>query len=229
MYIEIESSIKSMLVNWGVSEYYIELIRTIIIVIGIYLLCLVLNYITKFLISKVIKRIVDKSETQWDDIIYEKKVFNRLSHFVPACVILMTVDFALVYYPKLIPLIHAGVYIYMTGIAIAVLVAFFSAVDEIYNSIPSSKGKSIKGFIQIADIIIYFIGGILILSIILNKNPSAFLAGLGAFAAILLLIFRDALLGFVAGIQISANNMVKLENGFPSLPGIPMVLLLRSH
>jgi miniconductance mechanosensitive channel len=210
MYLEIENSIKSWLINLGVTEYYIELMRTAIVVIAIYFLCLIFNYITKLFISKVIKHFVDKSDTEWDDIIYKKKVFNKLSHFVPALFMYNTLDFALVYYPKLIAVIQSGVYIYMIGISMAVLISFFNALNDIYHTIPSTKGRSIKGFIQIADIIVYFIGSILILSIILNKNPSNFLAGLGAFAAILLLIFKDALLGFVAGIQLSANNMVKL-------------------
>ena len=120
-----------MLVNWGVTEYYIEILRTVIVVVAIYILCLILNYITSMFISKVIKRIVDKSETDWDDIIYEKKVFNRLSHFVPAFVIYFTVDFALVYYPKWIPVIHSGVYIYMIGISMAVLITFFNSVSSL--------------------------------------------------------------------------------------------------
>lgn len=210
MFLQIEQQIKSILINWGISQHYFELIRTILIIALVIILCLLLNYIAKLIISKIIKRIVDKSETDWDDIIYEKKVFNHLSHFVPALLIYNTVKFDLVYYPSFISIVQSCTYIYMIGITMFVLVAFFNALNEIYNLLPSSKGRSIKGFIQIGNIIVYFIGGILIISILLNKNPAVFLTGLGAFAAILLLIFKDALMGLVAGVQLAANDMVKI-------------------
>jgi len=210
MNIEIEHSIKSILLDWGITEYYINIIRTIIVIFIIFLFCLFLNYLAKKIISKIIKRIVDKSKNDWDNILYEKRIFNRLSHFVPALLIFNTIDFALVHYPSWIPAIRSCNYIYMTGITMAVLISFFNSLNDIYNTLPSSKGRSIKGYIQIANIIVYFIGSILILSIILHKNPAYFLTGLGAFAAILMLVFKDTLLGLVAGIQLSANNMVKI-------------------
>jgi miniconductance mechanosensitive channel len=78
----------------------------------------------------------------------------------------------------------------------------------VYLTIPISQNRPIKGYIQIIKIIVYFIGIILALSVLLNKNPAYFLGGLGAFAAVLVLVFRDTILGFVASIQLSANKMV---------------------
>jgi Small-conductance mechanosensitive channel len=71
------------------------------------------------------------------------------------------------------------------------------------------KQKPLKGFFQIVQIILYFLGAIVIVSIIINKSPAGLLAGLGAFAAVLSLIFKDIILGFISGIQLSANDMVR--------------------
>ena len=102
------------------------------------------------------------------------------------------------------------VYIYMIVMAMLIVSAFLKSLNEIYMSMPSSKDRPIRGFLQIINIFNYSIGSILILSIILDKDPSYFLTGLGAIAAVLLLVFKDTLLGLVAGIQLSANDMVKL-------------------
>jgi miniconductance mechanosensitive channel len=98
----------------------------------------------------------------------------------------------------------------MIVLGISVFDALINGAHEIYLNLDVSKDRSIKGFIQIIKLVLYFIGGILILSVIFNKNPLYFLTGLSAMAAVLLLVFKDTILGFVASIQLTANNMVKL-------------------
>ena len=87
--------------------------------------------------------------------------------------------------------------------------SFLSGLHDIYYTLPISKNRPISGYIQLVKIIFYFIGGILILSILFDKELGYFFTGLGAFAAVLLLVFKDTILGFVSSIQLSANNMVK--------------------
>ena len=99
-----------------------------------------------------------------------------------------------------------------------VIDAFLNALHDIYLTLPVSRSRPIKGYVQITKVIFYFIGTILIFSVILNKNPGYFLGGLGAFAAILLLVFKDTILGLVAGIQLSANDMVR-PGDWISMPG----------
>ena len=73
----------------------------------------------------------------------------------------------------------------------------------------SMKNKPLKGFVQIIQVIVFFVGGIIIISILIGKSPATLFAGLGASAAILMLVFKDTILGFVAGIQLSANDMLR--------------------
>jgi miniconductance mechanosensitive channel len=94
-------------------------------------------------------------------------------------------------------------------IVILAVDSFINALHEIYLNLPIGKSRPIKGYIQVVKIIIYFIGVIVIISIIAKESPKTLLAGLGAMVAVLILVFRDTILGFVASIQLSANNMVK--------------------
>ena len=98
-----------------------------------------------------------------------------------------------------------------------VLTSFLKALNEIYMTQPISKDRPIKGYIQIVQILFYSIAFILILSVILGKSPIVLLTGIGALAAVLILVFKDTILGFVASIQLSANNMVRIGDWI-SLP-----------
>jgi miniconductance mechanosensitive channel len=81
---------------------------------------------------------------------------------------------------------------------------------EIYNTTAYAHHRPVKGYVQLLKILIYFMAGIMIISILINRDPTVLLAGLGAIAAVLLLVFKDTILGFVASIQLSANEMVKI-------------------
>jgi len=98
---------------------------------------------------------------------------------------------------------------YMIVVGLVVINAFINAAHDIYAQLPYAKNRPIKGYIQLVKIIIYFIGGILILSVIIGKSPITLFAGLGALAAVLLVVFKDTITGFVASIQLSSNNMLK--------------------
>jgi miniconductance mechanosensitive channel len=168
------------------------------------------DLLTKRIILTIITRIVKKTETTWDDIVLEKKVFNRLSHFAPALTIYYFMSYLFVDYPKLVSFFQNGVLIAMVVIGLMVLNSFLQALHEIYLTLDISKNRPVKGYIQVAQIMFYSIGLILILSIILGKSPVTLLAGLGAMAAVLILVFKDTIQGFMAGIQLSANDMLKI-------------------
>lgn len=197
------------LVVLGINQTIASITTIIALLILIFLLSVAANYIAKKLILSVLKSFVRKSKTIWDDILLEKKVFNRLSHFAPAIVIHYLIGIALEGYPGWIELIKNGTYIYMIAVTGLVLDSFLSALNEIYNTLPISKTRSIKSYTQVAKIVIYFIIAIVVIAVLLNKNVGTLFAGLGAFAAVLMLIFQDSIKGLVSGVQLSANDMVR--------------------
>ncbi len=189
----------------GISDYLLVFIVVFIVAV----LSLLANFIAKRFLLAAISHYVKKSKIWWDDIFLKRKLFNRLAHFAPALVIFFSSDL-ISGHPEIIHLIKTIIGIYMIVLGISVFDALINGAHEIYLNLDVSKDRSIQGFIQILKLGLYFIGGILILSVIFNKNPLYFLTGLSAMAAVLLLVFKDTILGFVASIQLTANNMVKL-------------------
>lgn len=202
--------IKRWLIELGLSDFYAELLKLVIVVLIVFLISYVANLLTKKFISVIVSRIVKKTTFTWDDILLKNKVFHRFSHVVPAVITYYSSNIVLKEYPEWVTVVKSMVFIYLILMAMLIISAFLKSLNEIYMSMPSSKDRPIRGFLQVINIFNYSIGSILIFSIILDKDPSYFLTGLGAIAAVLLLVFKDTLLGLVAGIQLSANDMVKL-------------------
>lgn len=171
-------------------------------------LSIVANFIAKHFILKGLTYVILRSETTWDDIFLERKVFDKLSHLAPAAVLYVMLPLALDGYDLLIAFTVNSIFIYMIIIGVLVIDAFLNAVLDIYQTLAIAKEIPINSFIQVLKVAIYFIVGIFIISIVFGKTPLYFFSGLGALTAVLLLIFKDTILGFVAGIQLAANKMV---------------------
>ena len=178
------------------------------------LIVLIIAWIADFIIRKVFIKIliklVRKTTTTWDDILLEKKVFVRLAHIIPALIVYNMIEIVLADYEGALSFLQSVIFIYLIVIVLLATDTFLNSLQHIYETLPISRSRPIKGFIQVLKMVVYFIAVILILSVILDKSPSKLLAGLGAMAAILLLVFKDTILGFVASIQLSANRMVHI-------------------
>ncbi len=201
--------LKELLINWGLSNQYASLTKSAIIIIFIIILAFLAYVITNKILFRIIRGLVKKTKYSWDDIVFQQKVFKRLSHLVPAIIIYYFAEIGLSDFPDTAALVQSVTYIYMIFVGMLVLDAFLNALHEAYQTLPISNERPIKGYIQSIKIIIYAFGVIFILSVILGKSPGTLLASLGAIAAILLLVFKDTILGFVSSIQLSANQMVK--------------------
>lgn len=172
------------------------------------LLSVTVNFIAKRYILKSLTYVITRSKTKWDDAILHQGAPNRLAHLAPALVIYVLTPFALDGMETTIAVIRGATQIYMIIVLMLVLDSVLNTVEEIYRGFRASKEIPIKGFIQISKIALYFVSAIFVISILLNKTPFFLLSGIGALTAVLMLIFKDAILGFVAGIQLAANKMV---------------------
>jgi len=206
------------LIEAGMQHQTAILIRMLLCLLTVFLLSYIADRLVKGLFIKIVSRFVKKSKTLWDDVLLGRKFFSRLAHFAPALVVFYTIHWVFDGYPVLVSIVQGATRVYMIFVGMQVIDAFLNAVHDIYLTLPVSRSRPIKGYVQITKVIFYFIGTILIFSVILNKNPGYFLGGLGAFAAILLLVFKDTILGLVAGIQLSANDMVR-PGDWISMPG----------
>ncbi len=199
-----------MLLNWGMLENYATIINIIFGFILILLLAYLSDIFTRRILISLITHLVKKTATSWDDILLEKKVFSRLSHLAPALVLFYSIGYVLIDYTALLDMLQTILKIYMIIISTLAIQSFILSLGDIYNTLPVAKDRPIKGFIQVVLILVYGVAVIMILSILLGKSPTVLLTGLGALAAVLILVFKDTILGFVASIQLTANNMVRI-------------------
>lgn len=179
---------------------------TIAIIVGVALLA---DFICRMILLKVVKRLVTKTKATWDDIIFDEKVMTKLCHIVAPVLIYFLFPIAFPKTSELYTLILKISEIYIIAVAMRFVITFCTAVYFVYNENEKYHDRPLKGLLQTAQVVVFFIGGILIFSVLFDKSPGSLLAGLGASAAILILVFKDSIMGFVAGIQLSANNMVR--------------------
>ncbi len=132
-------------------------------------------------------------------------------HLIPAILVYIMLPLALPKeeMPTLLGILQMVCSVYIVAVVLRFINASLNLLLEIYNRKESMKNKPLKGFVQIIQVIMFFVGGIIIISILIGKSPATLFAGLGASAAILMLVFKDTILGFVAGIQLSANDMLR--------------------
>ena len=172
--------------------------------------CLVGNFVTKKFIIQGIQKFIKNSKNDWDDIFLENKVFNSLSTLVPLILIEYLSPTILSNFTSLIPFVHIAVKVSLVFVITSVLIKALKAFEEVSTRIPSFKDKPIMSYVQLANIMIYVVSAILIFATILDRDPFALLGALGALTAVLMLVFKDTILGLVASIQISSHDMVRV-------------------
>ena len=201
---------KELFLNAGLSYSLSAFLSTIALVLIVMLISWLSNLLAKAVIFKIVTRIVKKTSTNWDDIFLEQKVFTRLSHLAPALVIWFMAAWALKAYPVWLTAVHRMTYIYMVVVGMVVINSFIEAWHEIYKTLPISRHRHIKGYIQLLKIFMIMITILVIISVLFKVDLRAVIGGLGAMAAVLILVFKDALLVLVASIQLSADKMRKV-------------------
>ncbi|WP_010283686.1 mechanosensitive ion channel family protein [Bacillus timonensis] len=198
--------IQKQLLEYGMDPTWAHYLSIVLMILFIALICIVANFITKRVIINIITRIVNKTKYQWDNMLLERKVFRRLSHIVPAIII----HYFSGTFPTYKHLIQLGANVYIIIVALMVLSSILNAVNDIYQTYEISKTRPIKGYIQVVKIIVVILGIILVIANLMGKSPLLLLSGIGALSAVFLLIFKDSLLGLVAGVQLTTNDMVRV-------------------
>jgi len=198
-----------LLSGTGLSDGLMVFIENATIILITVILALLADFIVKRIIISSIARLAKRSKNDWDDVFVKQKVFNRLAHLAPALIVFYSLQY-IFDAEKLVTFLGNLTQTYMILVVLLVIDSVLNALHEIYLKLPISKERNIKGYVQVVKIIFYFIAFLLIISILANKTPTALMAGVGAMAAVLMLVFKDTILGFVASIQLSANQMVNV-------------------
>ena len=195
-----------------------------IVFIGLLLIALIANYLAKQFIRRAVYPIIRKTKFEWDDLLIRENVLIRFSHIVPAAVIHFVAPGLFAEHPTLLKLIHVVLNTYIIIIVLFVLDAALNFLRDVWQRGPIGQKYPAKSATQAAKLVINLIGLIFVLSVLLDKSPLVFFSGLGAVTAILLLIFKDAILGLVAGFQLSLNNMVMVGDWIEMPGGVPTAM-----
>lgn len=205
---ELDKPIQTWLETLGLASSTADSIGQLLVVAMAIVLAALSNFVARRLLASAARKLSSRTETTWDDIIVRHGVFDRLSRLAPALVIYVS-SFLLV--PTL-PLLQEGVrhfcMAYMVWCVTVVINALLDAVDEIYQSLAVSRVRPIKSYLQVLKVLVFAVSATLIISTITNRSPLAFLSGLAGLTAVLLLVFKDSILGLVASVQLTANNML---------------------
>jgi len=213
------ANLYAILRDIGMTTYQAALIRSAVIIVTIVIISIIANFITKKLILSVLQKIIHKTKNDYDDVFLRRNVFTLLSHIVPALILyyFFPLAFSENYkypfdYEAFINIVRSLCYIYMVVVIMMVINSFLNVIQEIYLAISLRNGInfSIKVYIQVIKILFILVGIIMIFSIMLGKSLTEVFVGLGALAAILLLVFKDTIMGFMASIQLSAYKMLKV-------------------
>jgi miniconductance mechanosensitive channel len=198
--------INKLLLDMELDPRLVEYLSIIIKILLIGLICIVANFISKKIVIRIITRIVTNSKVKWSKIILERQIFRKLSHIVPAIIIY---SFSSTF-PTYQSIIEKLAITYIIIVGLVFIQSLLNALNDIYQTFDISKVKPIKGYIQVVNIIIMTLGFILVISNLIGESPLILLSGIGALSAVLMLVFKDSLLGLVSGIQLTANDMVRV-------------------
>ncbi len=202
---------RDLLLNWGISVKNVNWLNSLIVAIIVIGVAILSFYVTKFIIRRIIKGIIARSKNDYDDIFAKAKIFDTLSHIVPAIILFVGVNY-ITSDEATLRFLKDLLYSYIILATLVIIFRFLNAVNDLYEIYAQRKDLSIhiKQYLQVLKILFALTAIILILSLLLNKKPGALIAGLGALTAVLLLIFKDSIMSLVASIQISAYNLVKV-------------------
>ncbi len=184
---------------------------------GIWLLMVIaiawLSYqLTDRLLTLPLHRLAKHSRNQWDNILIEQNVIHRCAHVAPALCLYVMPQAVLAPDSGLVVLLSKVSMIYLILTCLGIASALLNSLEHIYNQSALANRAPITGFIQVGKLILVAFALLLIIAGLMDQSPLILLSGLGAMTAILMLIFRDTILGFVAGIQIAANHMVNNQD-----------------
>ena len=203
------SWMNGILIGWGVDPKIANTFDEMIIAALLVILAIGLDYLCQAIFVGSMKKLAQHTHYQWDSLLLKRKVVHHLVHTIPGILVYALLPLAFIRGKGLLLLSQKICAVYIVFVLLLAINGFILVFLDMYNMRQVNKNRPIKGFMQVLQVLLFFIGGIVIIAILIGKSPASLFAGLGASAAILMLVFKDTILGFVAGIQLSANDMLR--------------------
>ncbi|WP_108867354.1 mechanosensitive ion channel family protein [Aquimarina aquimarini] len=200
----------NLFVSKGLSETTAEYLNLLIGISILMVVLFIVDFVFKKVIVAVFKSYASKSKNTFDDYLVKNKTFNYLAHIVPLSLTIWIVPMLFVSFPTAEKYLEILFHIMVIVLTIWILRSILRTFRDFLKSLSSFKDKPIDSYVQVFMIFVWFIGGIMIFSSMTGKSIWTFLTALGAMSAVILLIFKDTILGFVASIQVAVNDTVRI-------------------
>jgi miniconductance mechanosensitive channel len=207
---EVLSFTNLILQSLGLNPNMADKLDRFVILLVIALLAFITDIVVRKILVGIVYNIVKKTKNKWDDLFLDKKLLNDLALFAPAVLVYALLPLAFQQEPDILFWSRKFILVFMSILLIITINTSIGIVQKIAEVSQRLKDKTLNGFFQILKIIVGFTGAIIIVSIIIDKSPTTLFAGLGASAAVLMLVFKDTIVGFVSGILLSSNKMLRV-------------------
>ena len=198
------------LINSNISEFYSQILNLLFFSLIVFLSIIIINFFSKKVILKLFKGLSRNTKTNFDDFLVQNNTPIYVSKLVPVFFIYWVIPFWFYDFEPVIDYVFLGLEIYIVLILVWIIRSFLRSVKLFLKTVDSLKDKPIESFIQVVLIFVWFVAILNIFSIITGKEITTFLTAMGALSAVILLIFKDTILGFVASIQLSTNDLIRI-------------------
>ena len=207
---QIKIYLEKMISLTGLTGDSIAVVRYAILVIMAFILAWMAGWACRAFIVPLLLKIIRKTDAKWDDVIFSEKVLRSASRIIPAIVIWALLPLVFYEFPKVEEIVSRLTSIYFTVMTTRTIIVFIDSFKQIEHGPRSSRQQYLYSICGVLKIIMIFIAAIVVVSIVINKDPSTLIAGLGAASAILMLAFQDTIKGLVAGIRLASNDMLHI-------------------
>ncbi len=198
------------LLETGMSDSTAAYLNALILLVGLLIIALVIDYVTKKIIIQLFSRFAEASKTNFDDLLVKNKVPRNIAHIVPLIVAIKLKAVVFMDFPGARNLVSIGLQVFIIILILWIARGVLNTFRDYFKTLPNFKDKPIDSYIQVVMIFAWIIGILSAFAIITGIEFIKFITTLGAASAVLLLIFKDTILGFVASIQVSINDMVRI-------------------
>ena len=208
---ELFELIDSWLMACGLTTSGADRIDQFIVFALLLLVAFGVDFLCRFILLRVVAAVVKRTRATWDDILFDRSVLVHLSRMVAPLVLSVTLPMAFAGVESVaLTLVQRICDVFILVTFLSFVNALLKAIYTVYSSKEQLRNRPLKGLLQTAQVALWFVGGIVIIATLLNKDALSLLAGLGASAAVLMLVFKDSIMGVVSGVQLSANDMLKV-------------------
>ena len=194
----------------GVGGDYVPMVRYGILVVLAFALAWLAGWACRRFLVPVVLKITRRTDAKWDDVLFSRRVLLSASHIVPAVVVWTLLPLVFYEYPRVEDIVGRLTAIFFTVMAVRTVIVFIDSFKLLESGTRSSRQQYLYSICGVLKILMIFISAIVVIAIIINKNPTTLFAGLGAASAILMLAFQDTIKGLVAGIRLTANDMLHI-------------------